>query len=95
MEPTEPKIERRHHLRERVLKEATIIAKGPNSDISCSVRNQHERGAELRVAPDSPVPDRFVRFIPVDGVAYQTVVRWRKNDRLGVQFYGTGALVAP
>jgi hypothetical protein len=28
-------------------------------------------------------------FVPADGVAYQAVVRWRKKERLGVQFYGT------
>jgi hypothetical protein len=26
--------------------------------------------------------------VPDDAVTYQTVVRWRRKERLGVQFYG-------
>ncbi|UVK36533.1 PilZ domain-containing protein [Mesorhizobium sp. AR10] len=88
MEPIDPKEERRLHLRLGVLKHATILAGAQNAEITCSVRNQHKHGAELRVAPDASVPDRFLLHVPVDGVTYQTVVRWRKNDRLGVQFFG-------
>ncbi|MER8555916.1 PilZ domain-containing protein [Mesorhizobium sp. M0220] len=94
MDPTDPKPDRRLHNRKPVLKEATIIT-GRDLDISCSIRNQHERGAELRVAADASVPDRFVLFIPEDGAAYRAVVRWRKNDRLGVQLYGTGLVNWP
>ncbi|RVD67214.1 PilZ domain-containing protein, partial [Mesorhizobium sp. M4A.F.Ca.ET.029.04.2.1] len=28
-------------------------------------------------------------YVPVDGVAYRSEVRWRRNDRVGVQFCGT------
>ncbi|TJX13835.1 MAG: PilZ domain-containing protein, partial [Mesorhizobium sp.] len=49
MEPDEPRRERRLHQREIVLKEATIVAGPDNPAIGCSVHNQHERGAELRV----------------------------------------------
>ncbi|MER8389166.1 PilZ domain-containing protein [Mesorhizobium sp. M1428] len=95
MDPTEPKPDRRLHQRTPVLKDATITTGRRDMDISCSVCNQHERGAELRVAADALVPDRFVLFIPEDGATYQAVVRWRKNDRLGVQLYGSGVLIRP
>lgn len=79
---------RRKH-RQRVLKGGSIITGIKNSEISCTLRNQNEGGAELKVAPDARVPDRFLLYVPVDGVAYRSEVRWRRNDRVGVQFTGT------
>ncbi len=80
--------EREH--RQRVLKGATIITSIHNSEIPCVVRNQHTNGAELKVAADAIIPERFSLYVPVDGVAYEALVRWRRNDRVGVQFTGTG-----
>ena len=83
--PDDPPIERRSHPRMAVLKDGTIIAE--NVQIGCSVRNQHAHGAELRVDPGVVVPDRFVLDVHADGVEYRAVVRWRKNERLGIQIY--------
>jgi hypothetical protein len=80
-----PETERRLHVREFVLKEATIIANGVR--IGCSVRNQHEQGAELRVAVDMDIPERFLLEVPADDMAYRALVRWRRNDRVGVALY--------
>ncbi|MBN9548178.1 MAG: PilZ domain-containing protein [Alphaproteobacteria bacterium] len=80
-----PETERRHHVREFVLKEATIIAGAVR--IGCSVRNQHEQGAELRVAADVAIPERFLLEVPADDTAYRALVRWRRNDRVGVALY--------
>ena len=80
-----PEIERRLHVREFVLKEATIIAAGVR--IACSVRNQHEQGAELRVAANVKIPERFLLEVPADDMAYRALVRWRRNDRVGVALY--------
>ncbi|WP_246800961.1 PilZ domain-containing protein [Mesorhizobium amorphae] len=86
MDPSEPRKERRLHAREIVLKEATITTE--DAEIGCSVRNQHENGAELRVAAGVKIPDRFVLHIQADGATYRAVVRWRRSERLGVQLYG-------
>ena len=80
--------EREH--RQRVLKGATIITSVHTSEIPCVIRNQHANGAELKVAADVVVPERFSLYVPVDGVAYEAVLRWRRNDRVGVQFVGQG-----
>ena len=85
MNSTGPPIERRSHARGIVLKDATIIIDDVN--IVCSVRNQHVHGAELRIEPGVLVPDRFVLHVPADEASYRAVVRWRRNERLGVQFY--------
>jgi hypothetical protein len=79
---------RRQH-RQRVLKGGAIITGIKNSEISCMLRNQHESGAELKVAPDARVPDRFLLYVAADGIAYRSEVRWRRNDRIGVRFTGT------
>ncbi|RVD57599.1 PilZ domain-containing protein [Mesorhizobium sp. M2D.F.Ca.ET.185.01.1.1] len=79
---------RREH-RQRVLKGAAIITSITNSEISCSIRNQHAGGAELKVPVEARVPPEFLLYVPVDGVAYRCVMRWRKNERIGVQFTGT------
>ncbi|TIR89880.1 MAG: PilZ domain-containing protein [Mesorhizobium sp.] len=88
METPPPDAPRREH-RPRVLKGGTIITGFRNSEISCSLRNQHSQGAELKVAADIQIPVRFLLYVPIDGIAYKAVVRWRKNDRVGVEFEGT------
>ena len=80
-----PETERRLRVREFVLKEATIIANGVR--IGCSVRNQHEQGAELRIAADAKIPERFLLEVPADDTVYRALVRWRRNDRVGVALY--------
>lgn len=79
----------RNEHRPRVLKSGTIIAGIKNSEISCTLRNQHSKGAELRVTADVQIPERFLLYVPLDGLAYRAVVRWRKNERVGVEFLGT------
>ncbi|RUW81896.1 PilZ domain-containing protein [Mesorhizobium sp. M1E.F.Ca.ET.063.01.1.1] len=80
--------ESRDKHRQRVLKGAAILTGVNNSEVKCTVRNMHPGGAELKVAPESRVPDHFLLYVPVDGVAYRAEVRWRRNDRVGVKFTG-------
>ncbi|MER8503624.1 PilZ domain-containing protein [Mesorhizobium sp. M0833] len=78
---------RRDH-RQRVLKRATIIISITSSEISCTMRNQHAGGAELKLPAETRIPTEFLLYVPVDGVAYRSVVRWRKNEKVGIQFTG-------
>jgi len=77
--------------RPRVLKGGTIITGIQNSEVGCMLRNQHQGGAELKIPLEARVPDRFLLYVPLDGVAYRCEVRWRRSDRVGVQFIGTEA----
>lgn len=79
----------RRDRRNRVLKRATIITAISQSEVACVIRNQSAGGAELVVMPEERVPEEFLLYVPVDGVAYRCVLRWRKNDRVGVEFRGT------
>ncbi|WP_337918714.1 PilZ domain-containing protein [Pseudaminobacter soli (ex Zhang et al. 2022)] len=76
--------------RQRVLKGATIIIDLSKSEISCTIRNQHSNGAELRVPLGVEIPTEFTLYVPTDGVAYYSKVRWRRGERVGVQFTGSG-----
>src|SRR5262245_24459239 len=79
----------RHEHRQRVLKGASILNGITNSEVKCAIRNMHQHGAELRVDPDARVPSEFLLYVPLDGIAYKAVVRWRKESRVGVTFSGT------
>ncbi len=81
--------EHRDKRRQRVLKGATILTGISNSEVKCTVRNMHADGAELKVSIDARVPDEFLLYVPTDGIAYRAVVRWRHDDRIGVEFTGT------
>jgi hypothetical protein len=81
--------ENRRARRQRVLKGGTIITGISNSEVGCTLRNQNEGGAELKTGIEARVPDHFLLYVPVDGVAYRCQVRWRRGDRVGVQFTGT------
>ena len=74
--------------RRRVLKRATILLGIKHSEISCTIRNMHEDGAELRLPPSTVVPKNFLLYIPTDGIGYRASLRWRVGDRIGVQFLG-------
>ena len=81
--------EHRHERRQRVLKGASILTGIANSEVKCMIRNMHDAGAELKIDIEARVPAEFLLYVPVDGVAYKAVVRWRKEGRLGVSFTGT------
>ncbi|WP_269929793.1 PilZ domain-containing protein [Aminobacter sp. HY435] len=80
-------VQREH--RNRVLKGASILTGVKNSEIAVTIRNMHSGGAELRVSAEARIPERFLLYVPVDSIGYRAVVRWRKADRVGVQFEGT------
>lgn len=75
--------------RQRVLKGAAILTGINNSEVKCTVRNMHPSGAELKVAIEARVPDEFLLYVPTDGIGYKAIVRWRRDDRIGVEFNGT------
>ncbi len=88
-EPVAAESEHRRERRQRVLKGGSILSGVKNSEIKCTIRNMTASGAELMISVDARLPAEFLLYVPVDGVAYRTVVRWRKESRAGVEFTGT------
>lgn len=80
---------RRRFERHLVLKRASIIKGTSNCEIICTVRNQSVGGACLAVSSEARVPEHFLLYVPVDGVAYRAVLKWRRKGSAGVQFDGT------
>lgn len=75
--------------RPRTLKGATILGGVNDSQQSCTIRNMHDGGAELRVHLAAIVPHEFLLYVPLDSTCYRSVVRWRNGERVGVMFVGT------
>ena len=78
----------RRQTRSRVFKGATIIPGVSHSGIPCAIRNQSPSGAELKVSAEAGLPRTFQLYVPVDGVAYDCILRWRRTDKVGVEFVG-------
>lgn len=93
MAADDPPIERRSDARPIVHKAGTISS--GNQSIECTIRNQHAQGAELRVDAEADIPETFMLHVPADGVTYRAVLRWRKKERVGVQFYASGVRLWP
>lgn len=72
-----------------VLKGASILNGVDASEIKCTIRNMHDGGAELQVPTGIAVANEFLLYVPLDGTAYRSVVRWRRGNRVGVMFVGT------
>ena len=81
-------VEKRRAYRPLVLKGATIIHGTRNSEMSCTVRNQHSGGAELSVPVETMIPAEFILYVPTDGIGYRAILRWRRSTRAGVEFLG-------
>ncbi|AZO62358.1 MAG: PilZ domain-containing protein [Mesorhizobium sp.] len=75
--------------RQRVLKGAAILTGINNSGVMCTVRNMHPGGAELKLPIEAHVPDEFLLYVTKDRIGYKAIVRWRRDDRIGVEFAGT------
>lgn len=78
--------EQRQEHRQRVLKGAVALMDINASEVHCTIRNMHSRGAELRVAHGCHLPNDFLLYVPIDATAYRSNVRWRLRERIGVEF---------
>jgi hypothetical protein len=76
---------RRSMQRYKVLKAGTI-AFGQRSVIDCQVRNISEKGATLEVATPVGIPESFTLIMAQDGITRPARVRWRKANRIGIEF---------
>lgn len=86
--PPEDEDKRREH-RRRVLKGATILTGIKSSEIGVTIRNMHQQGAEISIAPEVHIPAEFLLYVPHDGKAYRSILRWRHGNRAGLEFIGT------
>lgn len=78
--------ERREHQRRRVIKGGVILRGISESEIQVTIVNITEKGARLRVEPETPIPEEFLLFIRSNNYCFRAQLRWRKDDLAGVEF---------
>src|SRR3954447_21492572 len=87
--------ERRAIPRTRILKGARIILNRRSSTISCIVRNLTTSGARLDIASTAGIPAKFELSFENRCLSRRSCrVVWRGDDKIGVAFERTQALVA-
>ena len=77
--------ERRREPRLRTLKSGKIVFNNKFAVFDCIVRNMHMHGACLEVASTLGVPAIF-DLVLADGHKHLCNLRWRYNNRVGVEF---------
>jgi PilZ domain len=78
--------ERRRSARQRRLNGAKIIFNNNSSVIDCVLRDLSDKGARLRVASPTGIPDMFDLRIDRNGARHPSKVVWRSADSIGVIF---------
>ena len=77
---------RRHSKRFRAHHPAKIVF-GPESMISCVVRDISMGGAQIAVQPHTPLPENFELFIAAHDLQVRRArVCWRRGDLAGLSF---------
>jgi hypothetical protein len=72
--------------RTQMLKSGKIITAESAVAIDCVVRDLTNLGAGLRISPGESVPDCFELIFDSRLFSRTCQVRWKHNDRLGVEF---------
>ena len=57
-------------------------------EVGCLVWDETEAGAQIEVANDLAVPDRFPLRLTEDGAPRLAAVAWRRDRRIGIAFEG-------
>ena len=80
------KEERRRHRRFSTLKEGELILAQSRQPVACLILNLSYSGAEIRLpAKDFDCPGAFALKLRA-GPAHSCEVRWRREDKIGVEF---------
>lgn len=70
----------------RLLLEGKIVSRDGTSVIDVKIRDMSATGAILRIPPSVNLPENFSLLVVSDGKRYPVEKRWRKGERLVVQF---------
>jgi hypothetical protein len=80
--------ERRTSERRPVFKNGEVTAADKTEFLLVAVKDLSETGAGLETVNAGAIPDNFELLIIEDCLLYNVAVKWRKADRLGVEFLG-------
>ncbi len=72
----------------RLLLEGKIVSRDGTTVIDVKIRDISANDAILRIPPNVNLPENFSLLVVSDGKRYPVEKRWRKGERLMVQFVG-------
>jgi hypothetical protein len=78
----------------RLLLEGKIVSRDGTTVIDVKIRDMSATGAILRIPPNVNLPENFSLLVVSDEKCYPAEKRWRKGERLVVQFVGEPRLTS-
>jgi hypothetical protein len=85
---------KRKEQRHRVLKDGKIVSPTLHGAIDVRIRDLSQSGALIEVPMATIVPDAYGLLVVSQSRVYPAATRWRKGDRLGVEFTGPPKLAS-
>lgn len=83
-----PKHEHRKELRRKVLKDGKIVSPSLHGSIDVRIRDLSQSGALIEVEVGTVLPASYGLVVVSEGKVYPSSTRWRRGDRVGVEFAG-------
>ena len=80
--------------RRKVFKDGKIVSHQLHGAIDVRIRNLSEAGALIEVPMGTIFPEAFELLIVSTGMLHPASRRWRKGDRMGVEFTGPPKFVS-
>jgi hypothetical protein len=78
----------------RLLLDGKIVSLDGTTVIDVKIRDMDATGAILRIPPNVNLPENFNLLVVSDGNLYPAKKRWRKGERLELQFVGEPRLTS-
>lgn len=80
--------------RRKVFKDGKIVSHQSHGALDVRIRNLSETGALIELPMGTLIPDSFELLIVWTGMLHPASTRWRKGDRMGVEFTGPPKFVS-
>jgi hypothetical protein len=74
--------------RRRVLKDGKIVSPTLHGSLDVKIRDLSASGALLEIPFATLLPDSYGLLVVSESKVYPAVTRWRRGDRLGLEFTG-------
>jgi hypothetical protein len=83
---------RRVAARTRTLLGGVLVSRDCAKTWDCTAKNVSEKGAQIRMAVDEPVPDECIFLNLRDATAHNAIIRWRTHPAYGLTFLDSWSL---
>ena len=87
-QPTQDPKNQRKSPRRRVLKEGKLVFGQTHSVVDCTIDNQSDGGAHIRITSTHGVPEDFYLVEANRGIIHKAEVAWRTTTGMGLRILG-------